>query len=200
MFEFEHARLGDRAARCGKTTDLAARRQHTVAGDDQRHRVSGHGLADITRGFRPRAKFLRQGAIGGGMTPAEPPGSSIDLLEERVLLPEIEFETGEIDRLTGKIALCRIDRFHDRRGGLARFGSRQPAKQRPLGGLGAFRRQLETGDTDRVLCDAAEAACGLKDEIMVHCLAHIVALAFRSVMRIVQLRAKNNPIHALCAG
>src|SRR5215472_10313508 len=55
----EHADLGRRAAWRGKTTNLTARRQDSVAGDHQRHRILRHGLADIARGFRSGAEFLR---------------------------------------------------------------------------------------------------------------------------------------------
>ena len=35
-----------------------AGRQDPVAGDDQGHRIPGHGFADIARGFRPGAELL----------------------------------------------------------------------------------------------------------------------------------------------
>ena len=58
--QLEHAHLGRRAAWRGKTTNLAAGRQDPVAGDDQRHRILGHGLTHITRGLWPGTDFLRQ--------------------------------------------------------------------------------------------------------------------------------------------
>jgi len=59
----EHPDLGCRAVWCGKTTNLTSRRQDPVAGDDQRHRILRHGLADIARAFRSGAEFLCQGAM-----------------------------------------------------------------------------------------------------------------------------------------
>jgi hypothetical protein len=57
-----------------------------LAGDDQRHRILGHGMTNIARRFWPGAEFLRQSAIGGRAAPSDPPRRSIDLLEERVLI------------------------------------------------------------------------------------------------------------------
>ena len=90
--QLEHADLGRRAAWRGKTTNLAAGRQDPVAGDDQRHRILGHGLTDIARGLWPGAEFLRQSAIRGRVAPSDLPRRSIDLLEERVLITEVERE------------------------------------------------------------------------------------------------------------
>jgi hypothetical protein len=44
-----------------------------VAGDDQRHRIVRHGLADIARSFRPGAEFLRQSAVSGRAAPSDLP-------------------------------------------------------------------------------------------------------------------------------
>jgi hypothetical protein len=101
----EHADLGRRAAWSGKTANLTAGRQDPVAGDDQRHRIPGHGLTDIARSFWPGAKLLRQGAIGRRAAPSDPPRRGIDLLEERVLLTEVEPEAGKIRLLAFEIAL-----------------------------------------------------------------------------------------------
>src|SRR5690242_7442288 len=90
--EREHAQLGRGAARCGKAADLAARCQDAMARDDQRHRVLGHGLTDIARSLRPGPQFLCQGAVGGGVAPSDLPSGSIDPLEERVLVGEVELE------------------------------------------------------------------------------------------------------------
>src|SRR5207249_4891096 len=57
--QLEQADLGRRAARRRKTTGLTARRQDPVAGDDQRHRIVGHGLPDIACGLWPGAEFPR---------------------------------------------------------------------------------------------------------------------------------------------
>src|SRR5882724_13295226 len=56
--QLEHANLGRRAARRGEAPDLAAGRQDPVAGDDQGHRILGHGLADIARGLVPGPERL----------------------------------------------------------------------------------------------------------------------------------------------
>jgi hypothetical protein len=48
----EHASLGCRTAWRGKTANLAACRQDPVARDDQGHRITRHGPANITGGFR----------------------------------------------------------------------------------------------------------------------------------------------------
>jgi len=74
----------------GKTANLTSGRKDPVAGDDQRHRIPGHGLTDIARSFWPGAELLRQGAIGCRAAPSDPPRRGIDLLEERVLLTEVE--------------------------------------------------------------------------------------------------------------
>ena len=58
--QLEHADLSRRAAWRGKTTDLAAGRQDPVAGDDQRHRILGHGFTDVARGL-----ILVEGAVPG---------------------------------------------------------------------------------------------------------------------------------------
>jgi hypothetical protein len=101
----KHADLGRRAAWGGKTTNLAAWRQDPVAGDDQRHRILRHGLANIARGFRSGAELLRQSAISGRATPFDLSRSGINTLEERGLLTEVELEPGKIRLLALKIAL-----------------------------------------------------------------------------------------------
>jgi hypothetical protein len=49
--QLEHAHLGRRSWR-GETADPASGRQDPMAGDDQRHRISGHGLADLAQSSR----------------------------------------------------------------------------------------------------------------------------------------------------
>src|SRR6202011_3453511 len=94
--QLEHADLGRRAARRGKTANLTAGRQDPVAGDDQRHRIPDHGLTDVARSFLPGAQLLRQSAIGRCVAPSDPPRRRVDLLEERFLLTEVEPEDGKI--------------------------------------------------------------------------------------------------------
>src|ERR1700722_1774092 len=93
----EHAAFGSRAARGGKSAYPAARRQHSVARDDQRDRVFCHGLADIACGLRSRAEFLRQRAVGRRVAPPDLPQDIIDLLEEGVLIAKIERVAGKVD-------------------------------------------------------------------------------------------------------
>ena len=97
----EHADLGRRAARRGKTANLTAGRQDPVAGNKQRDRIFGHRLTDIARSLWPGAEFLRQSAIGRCVAPSDPPRRRVDLLEERVLPTEVEPEAGKI-RLLGR--------------------------------------------------------------------------------------------------
>jgi hypothetical protein len=94
--QLKHADLGRRTARRGKTTNLTAGRQNPVTGDDQRHRIPGHGLTDIARGLRPGTKLIRQSAIGRRVAPCDPPRRGVDALEERILLAEVEPEAGKI--------------------------------------------------------------------------------------------------------
>jgi hypothetical protein len=97
-----------------------------VAGDDQRHRISGHGLTDIAGGFRPGAEFHRQSAIGRRVAPSDMPRRGIDALEEWVLLAEVEPEAGKIRLLALKIALHGGDTLSTFS---AQFGLRQPIFQ-----------------------------------------------------------------------
>lgn len=83
-FQGQHALFGHRTARRGEAANPAAGGQYAVAGDDQRHRVPRHRLADVARGFRPGAEFLRQRAVGGRPAPAERAGGGIDAAEEIV--------------------------------------------------------------------------------------------------------------------
>ena len=94
-FQCEHARLRGRAPWCGKAADFAARRQDSVARNDQRDRVLRHRLTDIARGLRPGAEFLGQRAIGRRVAPSDMPRRGIDALEEWVLLAEVEREAGK---------------------------------------------------------------------------------------------------------
>jgi hypothetical protein len=89
-FQLQHMDLGSRAARRRKPAHLAARREHPMARDDQRNWVLCHCLPDIAGGLGAGAQFLRQGAVGGRMPPADPAKGGIGLLEEVVLPVEIE--------------------------------------------------------------------------------------------------------------
>src|SRR5438876_8261962 len=96
---------------------LPPARQDPVAGDDQGHRIPGHSLADVARGFWPGAEFLRQGSVGRCAPPSDPPGRGIDAPKEWVLLTKIEPEAGEICLLALEIAFHSGDGLgHLRRG------------------------------------------------------------------------------------
>ena len=97
-FEFEHADLGGRAAWRGKAAHLAAGSQDPMARDDQRHRIFGHGLADISRRFWAGAELFCQCAIGRRMTPADTTRRGVDLLEELVLAIKVEPEPESCSR------------------------------------------------------------------------------------------------------
>jgi len=160
----KHADLGCRAAWGGKTTNLAACRQDPVAGDNQRHRILRHGLANIARGFRSGAEFLRQSAISGRATPFDLSRRGINTLEERGLLTEVELEPGKIRLLALKIALYSGDSFDHLRRGRARFGAGRSAEQHSLGPVTAFCRQLEARDAQVVPSDPAKTAPGFENK------------------------------------
>jgi hypothetical protein len=117
----EHASLGRGTAWRGKTANLSACRQDSVARDDQGHRIICHGLANIAGGFRSGTEFLRQGAVGCRAAPPDPPGRRVNALEERILLAEVEPDAGKIRLLALEIALCGGDCFGHLRRGSARF-------------------------------------------------------------------------------
>jgi hypothetical protein len=102
----EHASLGRRAAGRRKTTNFAASRQDPVARDEKGHRIPRHGLANITRGFRSGPEFLRQGTVCRCAAPPDPSSRRVDAFEERVLLGEVEPETGKIRLLALEMALA----------------------------------------------------------------------------------------------
>src|SRR5260221_252339 len=139
-----------------EATDLAAGRQHSMAGNDQRHGVLGHRLADVARGLRRGAELLRERAVGGRAAPPDLPCRGIDLREEHILVAEVERETGEIHLLAGEIALRR----RDRRGHLARrragHGLGHPAQHQALGRIGGLGRQLGTRDAPPLPRERAE--------------------------------------------
>src|SRR5262249_6256327 len=190
----EHAGLGRQAAWRGKSADLTPRRQDPVAGDDQRHRILRHGLADIARGFRSGAEFLREGAVGRCVAPSDPSSRDVDALEEWVLLAEVELEPGKIRLLAVEIAPYSSDRLGHLRRGRAGLCASRPAHQNAFGRFGGFCRQLEARDARVVPGDAAKAAPGFENKIMVCCLAHRMALAFRSAMELVGRRREFNRV------
>lgn len=170
--QFEHTDLRSRAPRRRKAADFAASRQYAMARDDQRHRILGHGFADIASGFRSGAEFLGQRAVGRRVPPTDPPRRIIDLLKKRGLLTEVEPEAGKIRLLAIEITLRGGDRFNYLWRRPARFGVWQPAQQISFGRFGAARRQLEARDADVVPRDTTETGCSFEDKIMVHCMAH----------------------------
>src|SRR5947207_11101337 len=48
-----------------------------MAGNDQRHRIPGHSLADIARGLRAGAELLGQRAVRGDLAPSDLPRRSL---------------------------------------------------------------------------------------------------------------------------
>jgi len=194
--QLKHADLGRRTARRGKTTNLTAGRQDPVTGDDQRHRIPGHGLTDIARGLRPGTEFIRQSAICRRVAPCDPPRRGVDALEEWVLLAEVEPEAGKIRLLALKIALHSGDGLRHLRGRRAAFGAWDASQQNSFGRFGTSCRQLEARNAHAVPADAAKAARGFEDEIMVRCPAQQMALAFRSVMELVGPKREFNRIPA----
>src|SRR5215472_17470817 len=191
----EHADLGRRTAWRGKTTSLTPGRQDPVAGDHQRHRILRHGLADIARGFRSSAEFLRQGAIGRCAAPSDLSNRGVDALKEGVLLAEVELEHGKIRLLAFEISPYSGDRLGHLRRGPTGFCAGHLAQKNSFGRCGALRRQLEARDARAVPGDSAKAACGFENEIMV-CPAHHMALTFRSAMELVEPRREFNRVLA----
>jgi hypothetical protein len=78
----------------------------------------------------------------------------------------------------------------------AAFRAGQPAQQSSFGRFRAFCRQLKARDTHVVPGDAAKAAGSFEDEIMMRCLAHHIALAFRSTIELVRASGEFNRILA----
>src|SRR5271166_4451432 len=74
----------------------------------------------------------------------------------------------------------------------AAFATGHPAQQSSIGRLRASCRQLEARDAHVAPGDAAKAACGFEDKIMVRTLAHHMALEFRPTMELVGPRREFN--------
>ena len=80
--------------------------------------------------------------------------------------------------------------------GAPRSGAGQPAQESSFGRVRAFCRQLKARDAHVIPGDAAKAAFRVENEIMVRCLAHHMALAFRSTIELVEPGREFNPILA----
>src|SRR5580693_1077854 len=80
--QFQHAHLRPRAAGRRETADFAAGGEHPVTGNDQGRRIPRHRFPDVARGFAASANLLRQRAIRGGSSPADPAQGVIDLGKE----------------------------------------------------------------------------------------------------------------------
>src|SRR5215470_11741062 len=90
--EREQLRLGRRPAARREPAELAARRQHAVTRDDDRHWIASHRLADVACAFPAvEAEFLRERAVGRGRSPGEVTHQLVELATERI-------EAGQIDR------------------------------------------------------------------------------------------------------
>src|SRR6266851_1221892 len=135
-------------------------------------------------GSRTRKSAEPVAAAPHGCPPARacaswsPTRRGIDLLEERVLLAEVERDAGKIRLLAVEIAPHGGDRLGDFGHGRAGLGAGHPAQQNAFGRFGASGRQLEARDAHIAPGDAAVAAAGFEDEIMLRCLAHHMAPAF----------------------
>src|ERR1700722_18106091 len=176
--EFEHLDLRGRSAGRRESADLAAGGEHAVAWDDESDRVFRHHMTDIACVFPSAAKFFREHAVGGCVAPADAPRGCINLLEEVVLPVEIELDIRELDLLAREIALYAGDCISDLWRRRSRFRAGQASQQTPFGRFGALSRQLEPRDADAAPGDAASAARGFEDEIVVRCLAHGMTPAF----------------------
>ena len=163
----EYTDLGRRATWRGKSADLPICRQDPVAGNDQRHRIRRHSLADIARGFRSGAEFPREGAVGRCVAPSDPSSRGVDALEEWVLRAEVELEPGKICLLAVEIAPYSSDRLGHLRCGRAGLCAGRPAQQVSFGRFGASCRQLEARDARVVPGDPASAAPSFENKIMV---------------------------------
>src|SRR5262245_16969958 len=123
-FQRKHAPLGAGAAGCRKAAKLAAGRQNAVTGNNQRHRIMGHGLTDVARSLRSGAELLGQRAVGRGVTPADPPRRRIYAFEKCRLLTKVEVEVGEVYLAAREIAPCCRNRGERVRRGRARRRAR----------------------------------------------------------------------------
>ena len=156
-FHLQHPLLRRRAAGCGEPADLAARRQHPMTRDDQRHRISRHGLADVAGRFRSGAELLGERAVRRRLSPADAARGGVDLHEELVLRAEVERHVREVHLLAGEVALRSFDHGHHVGGRRRGLGVREPAAQTALGCLGRARRQMETNDASLAPRDGAES-------------------------------------------
>ena len=106
--------------------------------------------ADVARGLARRADRGSQRAVSGRPAPADPPQRVVDLGEERVLVAQVERDSGEVGRLAGEIAL-RLARSLRRWQAAARRARRRgarrlrlfppPRRRRPAGRSGSRRNR-----------------------------------------------------------
>ena len=149
-FERQQLLLGGGAAVGREAAGLVAGGQHAVAGDDDRHRIFPHRLADVA-GALPagQAELLGQFAVGHGVAEADAAQRRVELLAEVVDAVEIDRDGGKIDRLAGQIALDVGDqRLHPRRhvGGVGAVAFHGEAK---LGLAAILFRQLHADQPAR---------------------------------------------------
>lgn len=128
--ELKHADFRRPSARRRKASQLAARGEDTMTGDDQRDRILRHRRSDVTRNLGTRADVLRQGAVGCRSAPAYAPRGLIDLLEERVLVAKVEPDAGKIRLFASEVTRRGGDRRGDFREGFSRrrFGARRSSR------------------------------------------------------------------------
>ena len=122
------------AAGRGEAAKLAARRQHAVARDDDRHRIAAHRFADLARALPiGRTELARQLAIGRGVAPGERAHRLVERPAERIEAGEIDRDRGEVDRLAREIAPDVGDQRRDPRRRLGGAGACGSRGEPPLG-------------------------------------------------------------------
>ena len=104
-FQAEHPDLGCRASRSRKPANLAAGGQDPVTGNDQRDRISRHGLTNVARSLWPATQLPGEGAIGGRLPPFDTSCRGIDTFEELILSIEIELDLRKIRLVALEVAL-----------------------------------------------------------------------------------------------
>ena len=166
-FQREQFLLGGGAAVGREAAGLVAGGQHAVAGDDDRHRVFPHRLADIA-GALPagQAELFRQLAVGHGVAEADAAQRRVEFLAEIVDAVEIDGDGGKIDRLAGQIALDVGDERLDPRRHVGRAGAVAFPGEAQLGLAAILFRQLHADEPARVPRDAAFADRGVEQMMM----------------------------------
>src|SRR4051812_27182151 len=77
-FDLQHSGLGARSAWGREPTQFSAGGEHSMAGHDQRDRVTGHRLPNGLRGLGLGTQSLRNRSVSGCLTPPKLPNFSVD--------------------------------------------------------------------------------------------------------------------------